>query len=65
MFQGYCKTMLKKHKDDRDSYVDSDRFRATRESQELYDLGCTIEEKYSPARGWNQSLRNHFDEHKL
>ena len=43
-------------------YEYSERFRASRESQKLWDLGCTIEEKYSPARGWNHTLRNHYEE---
>ena len=38
-------------------FSDSDNFRAKVEAKELCDLGCTIEEKYGPSRGWKLSLR--------
>ena len=59
MFNKYCKAILKR---DSGVYKYSEQFRAGRESQQLWDLGCTIEEKYSPARGWDFSLRSSFVE---
>lgn len=38
-------------------FSDSDNYRAKVEAKELCDLGCTIEEKYGPSRGWKLSLR--------
>ena len=38
-------------------FADSENYRAKVESKELCDLGCTIEEKYGPSRGWKLSLR--------
>jgi hypothetical protein len=37
--------------------LDSDNFRSKKESKELCDQGCTIDEKFGPYRGWRLALR--------